>query len=275
MRPPRLVAGVAVSLVVVATSCSGGDDSADTTTDSTSPLDSTSPSTSSAATSSAVATSDVTSDVTSTSTVDAADTTDAATDTAPDTTAAPSSAPAATDDAAATLPSIVTTPPAPPLAVSTTTTTTVAAATGWTAPSGEYTVSFPTEPSVFELDPPIDGAEMPVTLYAVETEDYAVLTSRTDYTDYGLDASAIDVESARDLAIDGAAGELTASEDITFQGREGVRYQFVVGAPQIGLGDGMILVDGPVLYQVAGIGVVAEEAFLTAFVDSFAFTEDR
>lgn len=263
MTAPRFIAGVAVTLAVAGSSCRG-DDSAESGSTVTSTTPVTSTGSSSAPTSSAA-------DTTASSPVS---TGTSPSSTAADTTAPQGSQPAtATTAVATTAAATATTAAASTTAATTTTTTTTVAS--WTAPTGDYSVAFPAEPGVFELPPPVEDSELPVTLYAVETDDYAVLTSRTDYSDYGIDAAGIDVEAARDLAVDRAAGELTASESVTVQGRDGLRYQFVVGDPQVGVGDGMLLLDGTVLFQVAGIGVDAERAFLSAFVDSFVFTEDR
>ena len=269
--PPRVFAGAAVSLVLVGTSCSGDDESADTTTDNTS----TGSTTASAATSSTGPTVSTTDAPPSTPSSDytAAGPTSSTTSTTTDlaTTAVPGDATSTTttpaNPPATSAPTTAT--DAPPAS----TTTTMPAATGWIAPTGDYTAEFPSEPMAFEQPPLVEATSTPVTLYAVETPEFAVLTSRTDVADEGLDASAIVLESVRDTVVDNAAGDLTSSEDVTFQGRDGVRFRFAVGEPQIGVGDVMLLVDGTVLYQVAGIGVTAEEAFLTAFVDSFAFTE--
>lgn len=235
VRSPRLAAALTVSFALAA--CGGGEDeSADSTVAAvaTTAVDGSSPAT-----------------------------TAATTPTTPPTVAPATTAPVAATTAPGTAP--VTTAPVA---------ATTAPTPNWQDPTGTFTIAFPAEPAVQNLQAPLpDGTSLPVTAYLAEVDGAAVIASCVVYPEgTSIDPTAV-LDSARDGALANVGAELVDSQPIELQGRPGVSYRGVIGEAGGVLArtylDGLQLCQALVVGEPAIIDVVAP-----AFLDSFLFLKE-
>lgn len=137
-------------------------------------------------------------------------------------------------------------------------------------PTGEFSVVFPGEPTEATIPVPELAEDAQVSANIVEDPDAAFLASRIDYDEFGADASTISLSGARDGAVVNTGGTLGNSETVTIDGRDAIRYDFTVDG---GVAEGLVALDGLVLYQVLALGVPERQADYDAFLDSFMFTD--
>lgn len=192
----------------------------------------------------------------------------------PATTAvAVSTAPTASTAPVTTAPVVATTAPvtAPVTAAPVGTTAPTA---NWQDPTGTFTIAFPAEPAVQELQAPLpDGTSLPVTAYLAEVDGAAVIASCVVYPEgTSIDPTAV-LDSARDGALANVGADLVDSEPIELQGRPGVSYRGVIGEAGGVLArtylDGLQLCQALVVGEPAIIDEVAP-----AFLDSFQFLKE-
>ena len=208
---------------------------------------------------------------------DAASTTDAAVTTpeAADTTEAVETTSVDTTEATETTEAVETTD-----AVETTEATeTTAPAEGFTFTSaeGDYSVTFPGEPTPQTQTQPLpDGSSVDVVFAGYSVDDGFMATARAQYPDgYVLDVAAA-LQGAQDQALANVSGTLIASQDITLQGRPGREFSGTVTSNGV---EGTLLqriyLDGLVIYQQIFTGA-GDASFtdpeLATFFESFAFT---
>ena len=143
----------------------------------------------------------------------------------------------------------------------------------FTPPAGDYSIVFPSEPTMHEQTVPLaDGSSIPLTFYVTDSASTELGTAATTYPP----GSVVSLEGARDGAISNISGTQTSSDPINLQGREGLQFTGTVHDGQLTY-LARVYRDDVTLYQVFAV-VVGEVAFddpdIAAFFDSFRFTTD-
>jgi hypothetical protein len=142
---------------------------------------------------------------------------------------------------------------------------------------GDYTVTFPEEPTEQTQPQTLpDGQTMDLVLVGVELDDEFVATARGVYpSDYQLDPATA-LQGGQDQAIANVQGTLIDSRDITLQGRPGREFSASVergGTPGTVLQQ--VFLDGQTIYQVIRTGageLTFEDPESVALFGSFQFT---
>ena len=142
----------------------------------------------------------------------------------------------------------------------------------FTPPAGDYSIVFPSEPTMHEQTVPLaDGSSIPLTFYVTDSASTELGTAATTYPP----GSVVSLEGARDGAISNISGTQTSSDPINLQGREGLQFTGTVHDGQLTY-LARVYRDDVTLYQVFAV-VVGEVAFddpeIAAFFDSFRFTD--
>ena len=204
---------------------------------------------------------------------------DAESTVAPVTTAAGSAATAADQGATTSVDDTATSAaetPATTAAAATTAgpATTVGDGATFTPPGGDYSISFPGEPTERTQSVPLpDGTTIDVPFYLVEDDDGTAFTATSIEYPAGTVA---DLEGARDGALRAVGAPLVSSDPIEQQGRDGLEITADLGEQaryfsrlfaadrrlyqlQVVIGDSTATVDDPRIAE---------------FFDSFEFTED-
>jgi hypothetical protein len=141
----------------------------------------------------------------------------------------------------------------------------------FTPPAGDYSIVFPSEPTLHEQTVPLaDGSSIPLAFYVTDSPSTELGTAATTYPP----GSVVSLEGARDGAISNISGTQTSSDPINLQGREGLQFTGTVHDGQLTY-LARVYRDDVTLYQVFAV-VVGEAAFddpeVAAFFDSFRFT---
>lgn len=189
------------------------------------------------------------------------------------TAAAVSTAPTASTAPVTTAPVVGTTAPGT-VAITTVPVSTTAPTSNWQDPTGTFTIAFPAEPAVQELQAPLpDGTSLPVTAYLAEVDGAAVIASCVVYPEGTAIDPTVVLDSARDGALANVGADLVDSQPIELQGRPGVSYRGVIGEAGGVLArtylDGLQLCQALVVGEPAIIDEVAP-----AFLDSFQFLKE-
>ena len=147
----------------------------------------------------------------------------------------------------------------------------------FTSAEGDYTATFPGEPTLQTIPQALpDGNTVNLVFAGYETNDSFIATARGQYPDgYVLDVP-LALQGAQDQAIANVNATLIASQDITLQGRPGREFSAsVTSNGQEGTVLQRVYLDGLVIYQQIFTGA-GEASFtdpeLAPFFDSFAFT---
>jgi hypothetical protein len=148
----------------------------------------------------------------------------------------------------------------------------------FTAPTDDYVITFPGEPSSTPLSIPLPTG--PVTAEAFIYEDAgdaAYFTSVFDYPEGSIDSDPeVVLIGARDGAVANVGGTLLDSDFVDRDGIPGVAFTFqVVDDSSSGDGNALVFVDGQRLYQSFALGFSGQTDQFQAFLDTFMFTADQ
>lgn len=147
----------------------------------------------------------------------------------------------------------------------------------YTSPEGDYSATFPGEPtSETQAAPLPDGTTIDLVITGFEDGGLFLATARGQYPDtYVLDVPAA-LQGAQDQAIANVSGTLIESRDITLQGRPGREFSAAVTSNGVaGTVLQQVYLDGLVIYQAIAAGegeLTFDDAELAPFFGSFAFT---
>jgi hypothetical protein len=148
----------------------------------------------------------------------------------------------------------------------------------FTAPTGDYVITFPGEPTATPLPIPLPTGQVTADAFIYEDgDDAAYFTSVFDYPEGAIDADPEAVlVGARDGAIANVGGTLVDSEFIERDGVSGVAFSFeVADGATAGDGRALVFVDGLRLYQSFALGFSGQSDQFQAFLDTFMFTADQ
>jgi hypothetical protein len=142
------------------------------------------------------------------------------------------------------------------------------------APSGDYSITFPGQPTVEDSAISVDGQSTGAATYVFEDgTDAAYITSMVAYdgTMRAGDSAAV-LERARDGALGQIGATLTSSEFVENNDVPGVSFTFTVsnGADD-GVGRAVAYFDDPRLYLSFALGASDGAEEFDVFVDSFTF----
>ena len=147
----------------------------------------------------------------------------------------------------------------------------------FTAPTGDYVITFPGEPTATPLPIPLPTGQVAAEAFIYEDRDAAYFTSVFDYPDGTLDTDPeVVLIDARDGAIANVGGALLDSEFVERDGVPGLAFTFeVADGSNEGEGNALVFVDGLRLYQSFALGFSGQAAQFQAFIDTFMFTDDQ
>ena len=148
----------------------------------------------------------------------------------------------------------------------------------FSAPTEDYVITFPGEPSPTPLVVPLPTGQ--VTAKGFIYEDGANAAYITSVFDYPEDSIGSDPEvvllAARDGAIANIGGTLVDSQFVESDGVPGVAFAFdVVDGANSSDGNALVFVDGLRLYQSFALGFSGQTEQFQAFLDTFMFTDDQ
>lgn len=144
----------------------------------------------------------------------------------------------------------------------------------FTSPDGDYSVTFPSEPTANPTPVQLPGGqtiEVPLQVASATTSEYT--TGAVTYPDDAPVSE--DSGQVLDGAVDGAVSnvqgaELGESEDIEVDGKPGRRFEFsITQGDAEGRGEAIFVIDGQVLYQAIAVGEVDDADAHADFLDSF------
>jgi hypothetical protein len=139
------------------------------------------------------------------------------------------------------------------------------------SPDGDYTITFPGEPTSTPLPVALPTGQVTADAFIYEDgNDAAYFTSVFEYAEGTTDGDAeVVLAGARDGAVSNVGGTLVDSEFVGVDGVPGVSFSFTVSG---GEGNALVYFDEPRLYQSFALGEVGQSASFTAFLDTFMFT---
>lgn len=143
------------------------------------------------------------------------------------------------------------------------------------APTNDYTIVFPGEPSLQVESLPVVGDASSVDFYVYEDgASAAYFTSAFDYPDGLLAADSTSVlESARDGALQTTGATLDSSDVIDRNGIPGLEFTFTIDdGSRPGVGAALLFFDDPRMYQSFALGDPDGGPSFEAFIDTFEFT---
>jgi hypothetical protein len=161
-----------------------------------------------------------------------------------------------------------------------TATTEAAVAEGFVfaAPTDDYVITFPGEPSSTPLAVPLPTGQVAAEAFIYEDgEDAAYFTSVFDYPNGAIDSDPqLVLIDGRDGAIANVGGTLLDSEFVDRDGVPGVAFSFeVADGSNSGVGNALLFVDGLRVYQSFALGFSGQTDQFQAFLDTFMFTADQ
>ncbi len=148
----------------------------------------------------------------------------------------------------------------------------------FTAPTGDYVITFPGEPTSTPLPVPLPTGQVNAEAFIYEDGgDAAYFTSVFDYPDGSIDSDPeAALVTARDGAIANVGGTLVDSQFVDRDGVPGVVFSFEVSeGATAGGGNALVFVDDLRLYQSFALGFSGQSARFEAFLDTFMFTADQ
>jgi hypothetical protein len=148
----------------------------------------------------------------------------------------------------------------------------------FTAPTNDYVITFPGEPSSTPLAIPLPTGSVTAEAFIYEDGgDAAYFTSVFDYPEGSIDSDPeVVLVEARDGAVANVGGTLLDSEFIARDGVPGVAFTFqVVDDSSSGDGNALVFVDGQRLYQSFALGFSGQTDQFQTFLDTFMFTADQ
>lgn len=145
----------------------------------------------------------------------------------------------------------------------------------FTAPTNDYVITFPGEPTSTPLPIPLPTGQVEAEAFIYEDGgDAAYFTSVFDYPDGVIDGdSDVVLTGARDGAVANVGGTLLDSEFVELDGIPGIAFTFAVadGATS-GDGSALVFINGLRLYQSFALGFSGQTSEFEAFLDTFTFT---
>jgi hypothetical protein len=141
----------------------------------------------------------------------------------------------------------------------------------FTPPNGDYTITFPGEPTSTPLPVALPTGQVTADAFIYEDgNDAAYFTSVFEYAEGTTDGDPeVVLAGARDGAVSNVGGTLVDSEFVEVDGVPGVSFSFTVTG---GEGNALVYYDEPRLYQSFALGEVGQSASFTTFLDTFMFT---
>ena len=148
----------------------------------------------------------------------------------------------------------------------------------FTAPTDDYVITFPGEPSPTPLAVPLPTGQVAAEAFIYEDGvDAAYFTSVFDYPEGSIDSDPeVALLTARDGAVANVGGTLVDSQFVESNGVPGVAFAFeVVDGEDSGDGNALVFVNGLRLYQSFALGFSGQTEQFQAFLDTFMFTADQ
>ena len=148
----------------------------------------------------------------------------------------------------------------------------------FTAPTDDYVITFPGEPSPTTLAVPLPTGQVAAEAFIYEDGvDAAYFTSVFDYPEGSIDSDPeVALLTARDGAVANVGGTLVDSQFVESNGVPGVAFAFEVDdGANSGAGDALVFVDGLRLHQSFAPGFSGQTEQFQAFLDTFMFTDDQ
>ena len=148
----------------------------------------------------------------------------------------------------------------------------------FTAPTDDYVITFPGEPSSTPLAIPLPTGQVTAEAFIYEDGgDAAYFTSVFDYPEGSIESDPeVVLIGARDGAVANVGGTLLDSQFVDRDGVPGVAFTFeVVDGSNSGDGNALVFVDGLRLYQSFALGFSGQTDQFQAFLDTFMFTADQ
>ena len=148
----------------------------------------------------------------------------------------------------------------------------------FTAPTDDYVITFPGEPSPTPLAVPLPTGQVAAEAFIYEDGvDAAYFTSVFDYPEGSIDSDPeVALLTARDGAVANVGGTLVDSQFVESNGVPGVAFAFEVDdGANSGDGNALVFVDGLRLYQSFALGFSGQTEQFQAFLDTFMFTADQ
>jgi len=148
----------------------------------------------------------------------------------------------------------------------------------FTAPTDDYVITFPGEPTPTPLAVPLPTGQVAAEAFIYEDGvDAAYFTSVFDYPEGSIDSDPeVALLTARDGAVANVGGTLVDSQFVESNGVPGVAFAFeVVDGADSGDGNALVFVDGLRLYQSFALGFSGQTERFQAFLDTFMFTADQ